>query len=61
VLTILWHLLSDPDARYHDLGPNFYQSRINPQRQQHNLVRQLERLTGQKVTLAPRPDQPAAA
>jgi hypothetical protein len=34
---------------------------INPQRQQHNLVRQLERLTGQKVTLAPRPDQPATA
>jgi transposase len=60
VLTIIWHLLSDPDARYHDLGPDFYQSRINPQRQQHNLVRQLERLTGQTVTLTPRPEQTAA-
>jgi len=29
-LTIIWHLLSDPETRYHDLGPDFYQSRINP-------------------------------
>ena len=60
VLTIIWHLLSDPDARYHDLGPDFHQSRINPQRKQRDLVHQLERLTGQTVTLTPRPE-PAAA
>ena len=53
VLTIIWHLLSDPDARYHDLGPDYYESRINKQRRQRDLIRQLEHLTGQKVTLHP--------
>lgn len=51
VLTIVWHLLSDPDARYRDLGPDFYESRTNKPRRQRDLVRQLEHLTGQKVTL----------
>jgi transposase len=60
VLTIVWHLLSDPQARYHDLGPDFYESRINQQRHQRNLIHQLERLTGQKLILQPRPEQPAA-
>ncbi|MGI8308200.1 hypothetical protein [Saccharopolyspora hattusasensis] len=60
VLTIIWHLLSDPDARYVDLGADFYQSRINQQRRQRDLVRQLEHLTGQKVTLTTPPEQPAA-
>lgn len=53
VLTIIWHLLSDPEARYHDLGPDFYVSKINVNKRQRNLVRQLEALTGQKVTLQP--------
>ena len=48
VLTIVWHLLSDPDARYHDLGPGYYESRINKQRRQRDLIRQLEHLTGQQ-------------
>ncbi|WP_405088818.1 IS110 family transposase [Microbispora sp. NBC_01389] len=51
VLTIIWHLLSDPQARFHDLGSGFYQSRINHNRQERTLIRQLERLTGRKVTL----------
>jgi transposase len=51
VLTIVWHLLSDPDARYRDLGPDFYESKINKQRRERDLIRQLEHLTGQKVTL----------
>jgi hypothetical protein len=54
-LTIVWHLLADPDARYHDLGSDFYQSKINARRRERDLVRQLEHLTGKKVTLA-RPD-----
>jgi transposase len=29
VLTIVWHLLADPEARYCDLGPDFYQSHSN--------------------------------
>jgi hypothetical protein len=60
VLTIIWHLLSDPEARYHDLGADYYQSRINKQRRERNLIRQLEHLTGKKVALQHQPDkQPA--
>ncbi|MFI6744474.1 IS110 family transposase [Nonomuraea sp. NPDC050451] len=51
VLTIAWHLLSDPDARFHDLAPGFYESRINKERQTRNLMRQLEQLTGRPVVL----------
>jgi transposase len=61
VLTITWHLLSDPDARYHDLGSDWHESKINNQRRQRDLVRQLERLTGQQVTLHPKPELPQAA
>jgi transposase len=53
VLTIVWHLLADPDTRYHDLGAGYHESKINKQRRQRDLVRQLEHLTGQKVTLQP--------
>jgi transposase len=51
ILTVIWHLLSDPDARFHDLGSDHYDTRHH-HRQQHNLIRQLERITGQKVVLA---------
>jgi transposase len=61
VLTIVWNLLSDPTARYHDLGAEFYQSRLGKQHRERDLIRKLENLTGQKVTLQPRPgEQPAA-
>ncbi|MGH3692492.1 MAG: IS110 family transposase [Pseudonocardiaceae bacterium] len=53
VLTIIWHLLADPDARYHDLGADYYQTKINTRRRERDLVRQLEHLTGKKVTLTP--------
>jgi transposase len=49
VLTIIWHLLNDPDATYHDLGADYYERR-NPERQARNHVRQLRRL-GYQVTL----------
>jgi transposase len=52
ILIIVWHLLTDPDARYHDLGAGFYDTRINPERAKRNHVRQLEAL-GYKVTLEP--------
>jgi transposase len=52
LLTITWHLLSDPDAVYHDLGADFYESRVNKQRQTRRLVRQLQAL-GHTVTLQP--------
>ncbi|MET7399316.1 IS110 family transposase [Dactylosporangium sp. NPDC005572] len=59
ILTIVWHLLNDPNDHYHDLGANFHDTRYH-QRHQHNLITQLERLTGQKVTLTTK-DQTTAA
>jgi transposase len=53
VLTIVWHLLNDPDQHYQDLGSDFYESRINKRRRERDLIRQLEHLTGRKVTLTP--------
>ncbi len=52
ILVIIWHLLSDPDARFHDLGSDFYATRIDPERRKRNHVRQLEAL-GYTVTLEP--------
>lgn len=52
ILVIVWHLLSDPDARYHNLGPDFYDKRISPDRKKRNHIRQLEAL-GYQVTLTP--------
>jgi transposase len=61
VLTIIWHVLSDPDTRYHDLGPSYHDARINQLRRQRDLTRQLEHLTGKAVVLQPRPELPATA
>ena len=52
ILVIVWHLLSDPETRFVDLGPGYYDSRINPERKKHNHIRELEAL-GYKVTLEP--------
>lgn len=52
ILVIAWHLLSDPEARFHDLGAQFYDTRIGPERKKRNNIRQLEAL-GFKVTLEP--------
>jgi transposase len=52
ILIIIWHLLSDPQARFHDLGPDFYDTRIDADRKKRNHVRQLEAL-GYTVTLQP--------
>ena len=52
ILVIVWHLLSDPDARFHDLGPGFYDTRIDAERKKRNHIRQLEAL-GYRVTLQP--------
>ncbi len=50
ILTIAWHLLSDPDARFTDLGPDWH-DRIAPLRRKRQLIAELERLSGKKVTL----------
>jgi transposase len=52
ILIIVWHLLADPDARYHDLGPGFYDTHVNAERKKRNHIRQLEAL-GYTVTLQP--------
>jgi hypothetical protein len=44
ILVIIWHLLSDPDARFNDLGSDFYANRIDPHRRRRNHIRQLEAL-----------------
>ena len=52
LLVIIWHLLADPTARFTDLGSDFYDTRIDPERRKRNHIRQLEAL-GCKVTLQP--------
>jgi len=52
ILVIIWQLLADPTARYHDLGAGYYASRIDTGRKARNHIRQLEAL-GFTVTLAP--------
>jgi transposase len=52
ILIIVWHLLSDPTVHYQDLGPGFYDTRINAEHRKRNHIRQLEAL-GYKVTLEP--------
>jgi transposase len=52
ILIIVWHLLADPTARFHELGADHHMTRINKGRKIRHLVQQLEAL-GQTVTLQP--------
>ena len=52
LLVIVWHLLADPAGRYHDLGVDYYASRIDKGKKARSHIRQLEAL-GFTVTLAP--------
>ena len=52
ILVIIWHLVSDPEAHFIDLGSDFYTNRINPERRKQAHIHQLEAL-GYKVTLEP--------
>ncbi len=47
---IAWHLLSDPEARFTDLGPHWH-DRLAPLRRKRQLIAELERLCGHKVIL----------
>ncbi|MBS4729270.1 IS110 family transposase [Mycobacterium sp. SM1] len=51
VLTVVYHLLADPEASFCDLGPDYYESRINKHRRARNLATQLQALTGQHITI----------
>jgi transposase len=52
ILVIIWHLLADPSARYHDLGPGHYETTINKNRKARTHIRQLQAL-GYTVTITP--------
>jgi transposase len=44
ILVIIFHLLADPETRYHDLGPDHYDTHIDRDRKIRNLVRQMQAL-----------------
>jgi len=50
ILVIIWHLLADPEARYHDLGPGYHETKTDKNRKARSHIRQLEAL-GYTVTL----------
>ena len=50
ILIIIWHLLSDPAARYTDLGVGYYQARTDTDRKIRNHIRQIQAL-GFEVTI----------
>jgi transposase len=52
ILVIVWHLLADPTARYHDLGRDYYANRIDKEKKARSHIRQLQAL-GFTVTLTP--------
>ncbi|WP_406491871.1 IS110 family transposase [Streptomyces sp. NBC_00846] len=52
ILVSVWHLMSDPTARYRDLGAHFHTRNLDPTRKTRDLVRQLAAL-GHDVTLTP--------
>ena len=52
ILVIVWHLLADPLARFHDLGPDYHARRIDIERRMRNHIAQLTAL-GYRVTVEP--------
>jgi transposase len=54
ILVITWHLLTDPAARFTDLGPGYYQARTDKDRRIKNHIRQIEALLGHPITITPK-------
>ena len=52
ILRIIWQLLTDPTARFRDLGADYHTTRINTERRTRNYVTQLMAM-GYRVTLEP--------
>jgi len=52
ILVIVWHLMTNPHARYRDLGPDWHTRALDPARRTRDLIRQLNAL-GHDVTLTP--------
>jgi transposase len=57
IMIIVWHLLSDPAARYHDLGPDWHARRTSRDKKIRNHIRQLQALG---LTIAITADEEAA-
>jgi transposase len=52
ILVIIWHLLNDPRSRFHDLGADYHNRRVDTERKTRDHIRQLQAL-GFTVTLQP--------
>ena len=52
LLIVIWHLINDPDARYSELGADWHEHHIDPERKTLRLVRELRAL-GHDVALTP--------
>lgn len=52
ILIAVWHLLTDPETRYHELGADHYATRVDSNRKVRNHVRDLQAL-GYQVSLQP--------
>ncbi|MGH3970365.1 MAG: transposase, partial [Mycobacterium sp.] len=52
ILVVAWQLLSDPTARFHDLGADYHARLINTERRMRNHIAQLAAM-GYHVTLQP--------
>jgi transposase len=52
ILVIIWHLLSNPAARFRDLGPDYHTNRVAIQRRLRNYLAQINAM-GYRVTLEP--------
>ena len=50
ILTIAYYLLSNPEAHFTDLGPDWH-DRLAPTRRKRQLIAELERLSGKNVLL----------
>jgi transposase len=61
ILIIIWHLLADPTARYHDLGPGYVAGRTSRDKKIRNHLRGLRALglTDQEITDILTPHQTA--
>jgi transposase len=51
ILVIIWHLLSDPAARFTDLGAGYNQARRDKDKKITNHIRQIEALLGHPITI----------
>jgi transposase len=52
ILTVLWHLMANPELRYEDLGPDYFRRRQHPDEQAKRYVAKLRQL-GYIATLEP--------